>query len=160
MPGLSKLVVVRYRSGELFTVVPNRLLCYPDTSPMSSTGHFAKHLVTFARHDFGDNYYYQDDNAPPDRPQVILDFPHQGNVTKMEQAATCKIACNPIEYYWEELSHAITSMDNPPENRGEVRQALLDKWPKIPVECLQCRVASMPWRLAAIITARGGNTRY
>ena len=37
----SKLVVARCTSGELFTVVPNRLLCSPtDTSPVSSTGEF------------------------------------------------------------------------------------------------------------------------
>ena len=38
--------------------------------------------------------------------------------------------------------------------------ALLDKWAQIRVQRLQCHVASMPRRLAAIIAARGGNTRY
>ena len=48
------------------------------------------------------------------------------------------------------------SMENPPHNLGELRQALLDKWVVISVERLQHLVASMPRRLAA----RGGNTRY
>ena len=51
-------------------------------------------------------------------------------------------------------------MDNPPQNLDELRQALLDKWAQIPVQRLQRFVASMPRRLAAIIAARGGNTRY
>ena len=39
----SKLVVFRYTSGELSTVVLNRLLCSPtDTSPVSSAGAFCK----------------------------------------------------------------------------------------------------------------------
>ena len=42
-------------------------------------------LVTFARHYFGDNYRYQDDNATPHRARVVLDFLQQGNVTKLEQ---------------------------------------------------------------------------
>ena len=42
-------------------------------------------LVPFARHYFGDNYRYQDDNATPHRARVVLDFLLQGNVTKMEQ---------------------------------------------------------------------------
>ena len=42
-------------------------------------------------------------------------------------------------------------MDNPPQNRGEFRQALLDKWEEIPVKCLERFVATMPRRLAAIL---------
>ena len=42
-------------------------------------------LVPFARHYFGDNYRYQDDNATPHRARVVLHCLQQGNVTKMEQ---------------------------------------------------------------------------
>ena len=68
--------------------------------------------------------------------------------------------CNPIEHLWDELGRAISSMDNPPQNLDELCQALLGKWAQIPVQCLRRLVASMPRRLAAIIGARGGNTRY
>ena len=116
-------------------------------------------LVPFARHYFGDNYRYQDDNATPHRARVVLDFLQQGNVTKMEQPPRSP-DCNPIEHLRDELGRAINSMDNPPQNLDELRQALLDKWAQIPVQRLQRLVASMPRRLAAIIAARGGNTRY
>ena len=116
-------------------------------------------LVPFARHYFGDNCRYQDDNATPHRARVVLDFLQQGNVTKMKQPPRLP-DCNPIEHLWDELGRAISSMDNPPQNLDELRQALLDKWAQIPVQRLQRLVASMPWRLAAIIAARGGNTRY
>ena len=116
-------------------------------------------LVPFARHYFGDNYRYQDDNATSHRARVVLDFLQQGNVTKMEQPPRTP-DCNPIEHLWDELGRAISSMDNPPQNLDELRQALLDKWAQIPVQRLQRLVASMPRRLAAIIAARGGNTRY
>ena len=116
-------------------------------------------LVPFARHYFWNNYRYQDDNATPHRARVVLDFLQQGNVTKMEQPPRSP-DCNPIEHLWDELGRAISSMDNPPQNHDELRQALLDKWAQIPVQCLQRLVASMPRRLAAIIAARGGNTRY
>ena len=116
-------------------------------------------LVPFARHYFGDNYRYQDDHATPHRARVVLDFLEQGNVAKMEQPPRSP-DCNPIKHLWDELGRAISSMDNPPQNLDELRQALLDKWAQIPVKRLQCLVASMPRRLAAIIAARGGNTRY
>ena len=116
-------------------------------------------LVPFARHYFGDNYRYQDDNATPHRARVVLDFLRQDNVTKIEQPPRSP-DCNPIKHLWDELGRAISSMDNPPQNLDELRQALLDKWAQIPVQRLQRLVASMPRRLAAIIAARGGNTRY
>ena len=53
-------------------------------------------LLLFARHYFGDNYRYQDDNATPHRARVVLDFLQQGNVTKMEQPPRSPY-CNPIE---------------------------------------------------------------
>ena len=116
-------------------------------------------FVPFARHYFGDNYRYQYDNATPHRAGVVLDFLQQGNVTKMEQPPRSP-DCNPIKHLWDELGRAISSMDNPPQILDELRQALLDKWAQIPVQRLQRLVASMPRRLAAIIAARGGNTRY
>ena len=67
---------------------------------------------------------------------------------------------NPIEHIWDEMGRAIASMDNPPQNLGELHQALLNEWAEIIVERLQRLVASMPRRLAAIIAARGENTRY
>ena len=154
----SKLLVVRSTYGELSTIAPNPLLCsLTDISPVCSIGAFCK--TPFARHYFGDNYRYQDDNATPHRARVVLDFLQQGNVTNMEQPPRSP-DCNPIEHLWDELGRAISSMDNPPQNLDELRQALLDKWAQIPVQRLQRLVASMPRRLAAIIAARGGNTRY
>ena len=147
----SKLVVVRSTYGEFST--PNPLLCsLTDIALVCSIG-------AFARHYFGDNYRYQDDNATPHRARVVLDFLQQGNVTKMEQPPRSP-DCNHIEHLWDELGRAISSMDNPPQNLDELCQALLDKWAQIPVQRLQRLVASMPRRLAAIIAARGGNTRY
>ena len=115
-------------------------------------------LVPFARYYFGDNYRYRDGNATPHRARVVLDFLQQGNVTKMEQPPRSP-DCYPIEHLWDALGRAISSMDNPSQSLDELRQALLDKWAQIPVQRLQCLVASMRRRLAAIITARGWNTR-
>ena len=157
----ARLVVVLSTYGELSTIAPNPLLCsLTDISPVCSIGAFCKTpKVPFARHYFGDNYRYQYYNATPHRAKVVLDFPQQGSVTKMEQPPRSS-DCNPIEHLWDELGQAISSMDNPPQNLDELCQALLDKWAQIPVQRLQRLVASMPRRLAAIIAARGRNTRY
>ena len=77
----------------------------------------------------------------------------------MEQPARSP-DCNPIDHIWDELGRAVTGMDNPSKNLGELCQALLDRRAEIPTERLQRLVSSMPRRLAAIIAARGGNTQY
>ena len=115
--------------------------------------------LPFARQHFRDNYRYQDDNVTPHCARVVLDFFQQGNVLKMEQPARSP-DCNPIAHLWDELGRAITSMNNPPKNRGELCQALLDKWAESPVKRLQHRVPSMLQCLVAIIADRGGNIRY
>ena len=75
-------------------------------------------LVSFAKQHFGDNYRYQDDNTTPHHARVVFDFFQQGNATKMKQPARSHI--------WDELVHAITSMDNPLQNLGDLCHALLD----------------------------------
>ena len=96
-------------------------------------------LVPFAKQHVRGNYRYRDDNATHHHARVVLDFRQQGN----------------IKHIWDELCPAIASMDNPPQNFDELRQALMDKWAEIPVtiERLQHLVVSMPRRLAGIIAA-------
>ena len=76
----------------------------------------------------------------------------------MEQPARSP-DCNPRKHIWDELGRAITSMDNSPHNRGEFRQALLDKWTEIPVEHLEYFVSNMPLRKATRLAVWGGNTQ-
>ena len=93
----SKLVVVRYTSGKLFTVVPNRLLCSPiHTSLVSSTWPFLRNtLVPFARQHVGDNYRYPDDNTTPCSGSPW--FPTAG---QHQDRAACSIASPQTHRTW------------------------------------------------------------
>ena len=118
LPGerfLQRCQAYRYQAGgglehvwELFTVRPGRYLqgeLYRNI--LRNT------LVPFARQFFGNNYRYQDDNITPHHAGVVLDFLQFRNFNKMEQHAKSP-DCNPIKHIWDELGHAITSMDNRP----------------------------------------------
>ena len=115
-------------------------------------------FVPFARQYLGNNYRYQDDTATPHHVSVVISFLQQSNITKMEQPAR-SADCTHTEYIWDELGHATTSMDNPPQKLGELCQALLAECAEIRVERLQQFVASIPLHLPAIIAARGGDNR-
>ena len=75
-------------------------------------GILRNNLVWFARQCFKDNYRYQDGNATTVLGKV-LDFVHQGNVSKMVQSSRLPDR-NPIKHIWDELGHEITSMENLP----------------------------------------------
>ena len=156
----SKLVVVRYTFGDLSSDAKSPLVL----SDRHLNGELYRSilwntLVPFGRKYFEENYGYRDGNATPHHARVDLDFFQQGNVTMMKQPAWSPDSKS-TKHIWDELGHAITSIDNPPQNLGELHQALLDRWAEIPVEHLQRLVASMPRRLEAIIVSRGGNTWY
>ena len=76
---------VRSTYGELSTIAPNPLLCSLTDilTGVLYRGILENTLVPFARHYFGDNYRYQDDNATPHRARVVLDFLQQGNACKI-----------------------------------------------------------------------------
>ena len=105
----SKLVVARYTSGELFTVVPNCLVL-PDRYLTGGLyrGILRNTLVSFARQHFGNNYCYQDDNTTPLRARVVPNFLQQGNVTKMKQPVR-SLDCNNIKHIWDELGRVCTT---------------------------------------------------
>ena len=57
-------------------------------------------LVPFARHYFGDNYRYQDDNATPHRARVVLDFLQQGNVFYNTSPPRMFLSLDLLWEYW------------------------------------------------------------
>ena len=116
-------------------------------------------LVPFARHHFRDNCCYQDDNATSHHAWVVLDFFQQGNVTMMEQPPRSPVHTHRIHLGWigPWYHH---QYGNPPQNLGEVPQALLSRWAEIPVERLQGLVASMSWCLATIIISDNDTEDY
>lgn len=118
-----------------------------------------EHLVPWARATFGDNFAFQDDNAPPHRARVTTRFLEEEEVQTRPQPAKSP-DLNPIEHLWDELHRAVDKRANPPANLDQLAAALVEEWRNIPVQRLLNLVDSMPRRLQAVINSRGGNTRY
>lgn len=67
---------------------------------------------------------------------------------------------NPIEHLWDVLEQGVQGHHTAPKNLTELWTVLANIWQAIPVERFQKLVESMPRRVAAVIKARGGPTRY
>ena len=67
---------------------------------------------------------------------------------------------NPIEHLWKDSKKSINSYNRPPSGVFELWERAAEKWGEIIKEQCQGLIQSMPRRLAAVIRARGGNTKY
>jgi len=67
---------------------------------------------------------------------------------------------NPIEHLWDCLEQGVKGQHTPPTNLRELWTAVATVWQAIPVGRFRHLVESMPRRVAAVIRARGGPTRY
>ncbi|GFX66688.1 transposable element tcb2 transposase [Trichonephila clavipes] len=67
---------------------------------------------------------------------------------------------NIIEYIWNALQRAFQKRSPPLLTPTDLRTALQDSWCQLPPALLQTLIESMPRRVAAVLRARGGPTRY
>ena len=65
---------------------------------------------------------------------------------------------NPIEILWYDLKIAVHQRN--PSNLKELEQFYLEEWEKIPVARCSKLIETYPKRLAAVIAAKGGSTKY
>ena len=65
---------------------------------------------------------------------------------------------NPIESLWYDLKMA--EHERNPSNLKELEQFLQEEWKQIPVERCAKLIDTYPKRLAAVIAAKGGSTKY
>jgi len=117
------------------------------------------HLVPYAQEIFQGNCRFQHDNAPAHTSRVVRQFLEENEIQVLEQPSLSP-DMNPIENLWAELGRAVRNRDNPPTNLCQLQNVLVEEWDRLPRNTLETLVHSMPRRLAAVIAARGGHTRY
>ncbi len=102
--------------------------------------------------------YFQQDNAPCHKYQIISDWflEHDNEFTLLKWPPQSP-DLNPIEHLWDVVEREIRIMDVQPTN---LQQQQLSIWTKISEECFQHLVESMPWRIKALLKAKGGPTRH
>jgi transposase len=122
-------------------------------------GILEKHLLPFTQGLFQNNFRFQHDNAPAHTSRVVQTFLQEHDIDTLPQPSVSPDT-NPIEHLWDELGRAVRNRDIPPTNLQQLGQSLVEEWDRIPLNRLVTLVESMPRRLADIIGARGGHTRY
>jgi RNAse (barnase) inhibitor barstar len=67
---------------------------------------------------------------------------------------------NPIEHLWHHLKRQVAAYSTEARNIDELWERVQTEWEKIPVQVCVDLIESMPRRVAAVLKARGGYTKY
>ena len=106
-----------------------------------------------------DHVIFQHDNAPAHQSARTRAWLADQQIEPLPWPAQSP-DLNPIETRWAELKRRVGAADPPPSSVAALWEIVRAEWDKIPASVCARLVESMPERIAAVIKAKGGNTRY
>lgn len=107
----------------------------------------------------GDNFQLMQDNARPHTAAIVSEYLREVEIDVLPWPARSP-DLNPIEHVWDKLGKQVKQRDPTPTNIGDLKRVLEEEWNRIPQDFIDNLIKSMPRRLQAVLTARGGNTKY
>ena len=116
-----------------------------------------EHMLTDAAALIGDDFVFQQDNAPIHTCRSTRQWLRQHDVTLLDWPPKSPDE-NPIENLWHELKTAANRCK--PSTAAELWNALQEAWQQIAAARVRNLAESVPRRLGAIRRARSGNSRY
>lgn len=116
-------------------------------------------LIEYAGDLYGDNWTFQQDNAPIHVARFTKDFFKSRNIPLLEWPALSP-DLNPIEDLWGILSAKIFSKSKQYTTLKELKEAILVEWDKIDMSTLKNLACSMPRRLQQVLIHKGNTISY
>jgi len=102
---------------------------------------------------------FQQDNDPKHTSKLAEKWFEDNEIIVMAWPAQSP-DLNPIEHLWEHLKRVLKRYDEPPRGVFELWERVAEEWGEISPEVCQNLIESMPRRVAAVIKAKGGQTKY
>jgi transposase len=100
-----------------------------------------------------------EDGAPIHRSMAAKNFRTANSINILRHPAQSP-DLNPIEHVWKQLKVMVNKRPVRPKSLPELQMALLEEWARIDHNLTKKLVESMPNRVACVVQAKGGPTRY
>ncbi|KAL6466679.1 hypothetical protein MHYP_G00244830 [Metynnis hypsauchen] len=104
-------------------------------------------------------FLFQHHCAPVHKARSIKTWMSEFSVEELDWPAQSP-DLNPMEHLWDELEQRLRERLFRPTSVSDLINALQEEWAKIPISTLLNIVESLPRRVEAVITAKGGPTSY
>lgn len=105
----------------------------------------------------GERWIFQQDQDPKHTSYIVREWLLY-NVPKQLHSPPQSPDLNPIEHVWDYLKRKLQT--RAVTNRESLKRVLMEEWDRIPPNVTEKLVSSMPRRLAAVLDAYGGPTKY
>lgn len=102
---------------------------------------------------------FQQDNDPKHTSKKAREWFTNNNITVLKWPAQSP-DINPIEHLWSILKRKLEAYKNQPISQAELWQRCEAEWENISKEECRNLIESLPRRLAAVVRAKGGYTKY
>jgi transposase len=116
-------------------------------------------LIPVAEQICGENYLFQQDNAPIHVSESTMEF-FESNKIQLFPIPPKSPDLNPIENVWGLLARRVYWGGNQYNNLNELKNAIISAWNSITVAELQPFIESMPNRIFELIANHGSSTRF
>jgi len=101
----------------------------------------------------------QEDNAPIHTCKLAKQWRESRGMVSLEWPPNSP-DLNPIEHLWYLIKGVVQKMDPRPMTLPSLKDAIKKAWDEYDPDIMDRLVESMPARIAAVISAHGGNTKY
>jgi transposase len=106
-----------------------------------------------------ERFIFQQDNDPKHTSRLAREWFNEHQVRLLDWPAQSP-DLNPIEHLWDHLKRRLSRYEQVPTSMDELWQRVQTEWTNIPVEECVKLIESMPRRVAAVLEAKGGYTKY
>ena len=106
-----------------------------------------------------DDCIFQQDNDPKHMSRLATEWFRNNGIEVLDWPPQSP-DLNPIEHLWQHLKMQLNRYETEPAGIDELWSRLRVEWDNIPPEFSVNLIESMPTRIAAVLKAKGGYTKY
>lgn len=117
------------------------------------------HLLPAARAITGQDFIFQQDNAPCHTSKLVKAWLKRQKITSLIWPAYSP-DLNPIENLWAILARKVYANGRQFKDIKSLKEAIVQSWGEIELETCQNLIKSMKNRIFDVIVGHGGHTKY